>query len=141
MSELASEGLGPERLARLARRMRRADAAIEAMVDAAAGFSLQTWSGKGAIVIDSVSFAALPAEVALRLMGRALALTGDEGPAELGKLEAFMGALAAALAGRPPTGRFRRTLAGALVTLAGDHIYVERAPPRRNRGKSRQSRQ
>jgi tRNA(Ile)-lysidine synthase len=140
MSELASEGLGPERLARLARRMRRADAAIEAMVDAAAGFSQQTWSGKGPIVIDSVSFAALPAEVALRLMGRALALTGDEGPAELGKLEAFMGALAAALAGRPPTGRFRRTLAGALVTLAGDHIYVERAPPRRNRRKSRQSR-
>src|SRR5262249_2966280 len=121
------------RLARLARRMRRADAAIEAMVDAAAGFSQQTWSGKGPIVIDSVSFAALPAEVALRLMGRALALTGDWGAAGLGKFAAFMGR-----AGRPPTGRFRRPPAGALVTLAGDHIFVERAPPRRNRRKSRQ---
>jgi hypothetical protein len=29
------------------------------------------------------------------------------------------------------SGRFRRTLAGAMVTLAGSYITVERAPPRR----------
>ena len=35
--------------------------------------------------------------------------------------------------------KFRRTLAGALVTLAGDRITVERAPPRRA-GRKRQNR-
>jgi tRNA(Ile)-lysidine synthase len=137
MPELASEGLGPERLARLAHRIRRADAAIETMVDVAAGF-LQ-YSGKGPIVINTAAYTALPAEVALRLMGRALALAGDEGPVELGKLEAFMASLAAALANKPPAGRFRRTLAGALVTLAQDRIIVESAPARRNRAKSTKS--
>ncbi len=52
----------------------------------------------------------------------------------LGKLEDLAAALKAALTappagGRPP--RLRRTLAGALVTLAGDHIQIEAAPPRR----------
>jgi tRNA(Ile)-lysidine synthase len=137
MPGLASEGLGPDRLARLARRIRRADAAIEAMVDAAVRFAQESWSGKDPIIIQAAAFAALPAEVALRLMGRALALAGDEGPVELGKLEAFMAALAAALANRTAAaGRFRRTLAGALVTLAGDRIVVERAPTRRIRTKT-----
>jgi tRNA(Ile)-lysidine synthase len=136
MPELANEGLGPERLARLARRIRRADAAIETMVDAAASFTQNPWSGEGPIVIKADAYAALPAEVALRLMGRALALTGDEGPVELGKLEALMAALAAALANKPVSGRFRRTLAGALVTLDKDRIIVEPAPARRNRPKA-----
>ena len=35
----------------------------------------------------------LPAEVALRLLGRAIARAGDEGPVELGKLEALHAAL------------------------------------------------
>jgi tRNA(Ile)-lysidine synthase len=133
MPGLASEGLGAEQLARLARRIRRADAAIEAMVDAAARFSQESWSGHGPIVIRAAAFAALPAEVALRLLGRALALVGDEGPVELGKLETFMAALTVGLASRAPAGRFRRTLAGALVTLTGEKIVVETAPARRNR--------
>jgi tRNA(Ile)-lysidine synthase len=133
MPALASEGLGPGQLARLARRIRRADAAIEAMVDAAARFSQESWSGRGPIVIRAASFALLPAEVALRLLGRALALVGDEGPVELGKLETFMAALTTVLASEAPAGRFRRTLAGALVTLAGQQIIIETAPARRNR--------
>jgi tRNA(Ile)-lysidine synthase len=136
MPGLASEGLGAERLARLARRIRRADAAIEAMVDAAAGFAQASWSDQDPIIIQAAAFAALPAEVALRLMGRALTLAGDEGPVELGKLEAFMAALAVALARGTAAGRFRRTLAGALVTLAGDRIVVETAPARRIRTKT-----
>jgi tRNA(Ile)-lysidine synthase len=70
----------------------------------------------------------LPAEVALRLLGRAITRVGDEGPVELGKLEAFMAALAA-----NREGRFRRTLAGAMVTLAREHLVVERAPARKKR--------
>ena len=40
---------------------------------------------------------------------------GDEGPVELGKLEALYAALAAAA--KAARARFRRTLAGRLVTL------------------------
>jgi tRNA(Ile)-lysidine synthase len=73
--------------------------------------------------------------VALRLIGRAMTLVGDEGPVELGKLEALMAALAENLSDSTPGGRFRRTLAGALVTRAGNRIVIERAPTRRTRPK------
>ena len=54
---------------------------------------------------------------------------GNEGPVELGKLEA----LHAGLAASPDAARFRRTLAGAVVTRSGDRLTVERAPARRGR--------
>jgi tRNA(Ile)-lysidine synthase len=73
----------------------------------------------------------LPAEVALRLLGRAIDWVGDEGPVELGKLEALFAALALASTGQE---RLRRTLAGAVVILGDGRIAVERAPPRRQRG-------
>ena len=63
-------------------------------------------------------------EIALRLLGRAIAHAGDEGPVELGKLEALQAALSA-------SGPIRRTLAGALVTRRANVLTVERAPPRR----------
>ncbi len=72
--------------------------------------------------IVSPGYADLPAEVSLRLLGRAIAQVGNEGPVELGKLEALHAALAAALAeGR--SARFRRTLAGAVVTLSARHAH------------------
>jgi tRNA(Ile)-lysidine synthase len=80
------------------------------------------------VIFPADRFGRLPAEVALRLLGRAIAWTGDEGPVELGKLET----LAAELA-RTRSVRFRRTLAGAQVTLAGARLSIERAPPRRCR--------
>jgi tRNA(Ile)-lysidine synthase len=73
----------------------------------------------------------LPAEIALRLLGRAVARIGDEGPVELAKLEALKAALGAAQ--KAGTAGFRRSLAGAIVTLDGPEITVERAPPRRGR--------
>jgi tRNA(Ile)-lysidine synthase len=131
MPALAQEGLDASRFALLARRVRRADAAIElAVAAAAADLSAGPWSPRGPIDIAAPGFARLPAEVALRLIGRAVTLVGDEGPVELGKLESLTDALAAALA---DSVRFRRTLAGAVVTLTGDRIMVERAPARRNR--------
>jgi tRNA(Ile)-lysidine synthase len=129
IAQLAQEGLDAQRLSLLALRMRRADAAIEAIVNAVTPVATRPLVSPGAVTIDAGVLGSLPAEVALRLMGRAIANVGDEGPVELGKLEAFMAALAASAGGS----RFRRTLAGAMVTFAGDRIVVERAPTRRKR--------
>ena len=48
---------------------------------------------------------------------------------ELGKLEAFYEAMSRAL--DDEHAQFRRTLAGALVTVARDKITIEPAPPRK----------
>jgi tRNA(Ile)-lysidine synthase len=130
MHLLAAEGLDAQRLALLARRLRRAEATIETAVDAAVAALCPEGSfGRGLIVLDAQKFNGLPAEVSLRLLGRAIARAGDEGPVQLGKLEALHAAFAQAQQGRQ-TSRLRRTLAGALVTLAGERLSVERAPPR-----------
>jgi len=136
MPLLAREGLDVTRLARLATRAARAEAAIEAAVTAAAERVCPTHSSKsGTIMLNRDRFAELPAEVALRLLGRSIARVGDEGPVELGKLEALFDAIQEGFARRPSRyGRFRRTLAGALVTVGQDTIVVVRAPPRRRHG-------
>jgi tRNA(Ile)-lysidine synthase len=81
-------------------------------------------------VVFSSEYADLPAEIALRLLGRAITQVGNERLVELAKLEALYEALAVAMASGPRAARFRRTLAGALVTFDGQ-ITVERAPARR----------
>ena len=128
MPGLAIEGLDARRLASFARRMARADHAIEWAVDDAQA-RLFRQPAAGSIVLDR-RFAELPPEIALRLLARALARMGIEGPAELGKLEVFYAALMGAIAQKNRAARFRRTLAGALVTWTGE-ITVERAPARR----------
>ena len=80
------------------------------------------------MVMDGREFAELPAEIALRVLGRAIGQIGREGPVELGKLERL---LAAVLRSGATRSRVRRTLAGAMVTADADIIAVERAPPRR----------
>jgi tRNA(Ile)-lysidine synthase len=130
MCALAGEGLDARRLSLLARRLRRAEAAIEAAVDGAmAALSPAPWSERGPIVFDAGHFNRLPAEVALRLLGRAIARTGDEGSLQLGKLEILYEALQSANA--DDASHWRRTLAGALVTLGGTKLAIERAPARR----------
>jgi len=124
MPVLAREGLDARGLARLALRVRRVEATIEFAVAAAReALAPAPWRQGGPIVFETARFADLPAEVALRLLGRAIALAGDEGPVELGKLEMLYDSLK-----RAPG---RRTLAGALVTVTGTHLAVERAPARR----------
>jgi tRNA(Ile)-lysidine synthase len=127
MPTLAGEGLDAHRLALLARRMRRADATIETAVDAAIDVVSEGFGGCGPITINAEELGRLPAEVSLRVLGRAIDRLGDEGPLKLGKLEALHAALEAARAAKT---RLRRTLAGALITLAGGRILVENAPPR-----------
>jgi len=128
MTALAAEGLDARRLALLARRLRRADATIEAAVDAATAVVTDVpLSKRGPFSMDAEKLGGLPAEVALRVLGRAIVQAGDEGPLQLGKLEALHAALRAAMVDKV---RLRRTLAGALVTHSGGRISVETAPPR-----------
>jgi tRNA(Ile)-lysidine synthase len=127
MPALAGEGLDARGLARLAARMRRAEATVEFAVHAAQrALAPGPWRGRDPVVVESARFARLPAEVGLRLLGRAIAHAGYEGPVELGKLEVLYEAL------RQAPGRLRQTLAGAVVTLAGNTLKIDRAPARRN---------
>jgi tRNA(Ile)-lysidine synthase len=127
MPALAGEGLDARGLARLAARMRRAEATVEFAVDAAcAALAPPPWRHDAPVVFETGRFATLPAEVALRLLGRAVAHAGAEGSVELAKLEMLYDAL------RLARSRLRRTLAGALITLRNDRLTVERAPPRQH---------
>jgi tRNA(Ile)-lysidine synthase len=123
---LAAEGLDAKALTRLGARMRRADAAIEFAVSAAcSALAPEPWRARGSIVFPAGPFGELPADVALRLLGRAIAHVGNEGPVELGKLEVLYESLPG------PQASLRRTLAGALISLRDGKLTVERAPPRR----------
>jgi tRNA(Ile)-lysidine synthase len=133
MATLAREGLTPARLATLAARAQRIEDAVMETVDAIHGRLAPPSASAGRPVrLDAELFFRLPDEIALRLLGRLVGTIAAEGPVRLGKLEALFDALceAAMLRGAEFV-RFRRTLAGALVTLDGDRITIERAPPRR----------
>lgn len=126
MPRLALEGLDARGFARLAARMRRADATIEFAVEAASeSLAPRPWRAGGPVTFEAAGFASLPAEVALRLLGRAIAHAGNEGPVELAKLESLYDTMRQAGSG------LRRTLAGALITLDRERLVVERAPARR----------
>ncbi len=130
-SELAAEGLDGARLAGLARRLARADAALEAVVDEwLAGLSRRPWPEAGPVELDAGALFRLPDEISIRMLARAIERAGDEGPVELGKLEALHSAFAQSHAGNRS---LKRTLAGAAVSLEGDALAVTRAPARHNR--------
>ncbi|MEP9349950.1 tRNA lysidine(34) synthetase TilS [Xanthobacter sp. KR7-225] len=133
---LADEGLGAERLAAFARRMARADEALERATDqAGARLVLEPWREGAPVRLGLAGFLELPREIALRLLGRAVDRVGREGPAELAKLEALLERLCAAARNEPPA--FRRTLAGAMVTIRRRELCVSPAPERRKRPDSR----
>jgi tRNA(Ile)-lysidine synthase len=166
MPVLAAEGGDVRNLARLASRLARANQAVEVLVDGAErylalkdrqagepGFNAKVFDAKtfdaktsdaktfeaktsDAKTFDAKTFAAMPEEIRLRLLLRAIDRFGHEGPAELGKVEALLAAvdrtIAEAGAGRRP--RLKQTLAGALVSLVDGRIHIEPAPPRRPRG-------
>jgi tRNA(Ile)-lysidine synthase len=125
LPRLAAEGLDAKTLARLGSRMRRAEAAVEFAVGAArTALAPKPWHRRGPIVFAAGAFGDLPHEVGLRLLGRAIAHVGDEGPVELGKLEVVYDSVRAS----PPL--TRRTLAGALISLSDGKLTIECAPPR-----------
>jgi tRNA(Ile)-lysidine synthase len=151
MPVLAAEGGDARNLARLASRLARANQAVEVLVDGAerylalrdreaprAGFEANAFDDASAFdasTFDAKAFAAMPEEIRLRLLKRAIDRFGHEGPAELGKVEALLAALdqAGAKKGKERRPRLKQTLAGALVSLTDGRIRVEPAPLRRGR--------
>jgi len=130
MPQLAAEGGDVKSLARLASRLARANAAVEILADGAERY-LALKVADAANGFDAQAFAALPEEIRLRLLKRAIDRSGHEGPAELGKVEALLAALDRAVAERQP--RLKQTLAGAAISLTKGRIRIEAAPPRRGR--------
>ena len=118
---LAAEGGDAALFARLARRVRRAEAALEAARDAAR----REVAREGGF--DAPAFFALPQELRVRLLRAAV---GEIGAAalRLDRLEALETRLALARA----EGRGARlTLGRALVVLRGERLSFRPAPPRR----------
>ena len=145
MPVLAAEGGDARNLARLASRLARANAAVEVLADGAerylalrdreamhAGPNARNLNLK---MFDFEAFAAIPEEIRVRLLQRAIDRFGHEGPAELGKVEALLAALehAGAKKTRGQQQKLKQTLAGALISLVDGRIRVEPAPPRRRR--------
>jgi tRNA(Ile)-lysidine synthase len=133
---LAKEGIDASKLALLARRLYRADTAIEAVVNEAQIRASRVSNEKCESLNARLVFR-LPEEIGLRVMRRAVNRLGHEGPAELGKLEALYAALAEAWRGGE---RLRRTLAGALLDLSDDCLTVQAAPIRRSARKTQGNR-
>jgi tRNA(Ile)-lysidine synthase len=143
LPQLAAEGGDARNLARLAARLARANAAVEVLADGAERFLLLRDRGDapqpGVRSYEASAFAALPEEVRLRLLLRAINALGHEGPAELGKVESLMAALDQAMAAGPraaANGRpvLKQTLAGALISLVRGRIHIAPAPARRSKG-------
>ncbi|MFH6784625.1 MULTISPECIES: tRNA lysidine(34) synthetase TilS [Methylobacterium] len=137
---LAEEGLTATRLARLAGRLHRDEAALTAAAETALR-DLRRQNpghdpgGEGRLVLDGPGLAALPEAVTLRVVGLAVAsLHGsaaepDAAPARLERLERIvLGALLPALRAGTPC---RRTLAGLLLTAGAGRLILAPEPPRR----------
>jgi tRNA(Ile)-lysidine synthase len=156
MPVLAAEGGDARNLARLASRLARANQAVEVLVDGAERYLAlrEREASRPALragakvfdakVFDAEAFVAMPEEIRLRLLKRAIDRFGHEGPAELGKVEALLAVVDRAVAessrrlpklsqSRLGQSRLKQTLAGALVSLRDGRIRVEPAPPRRSR--------
>jgi tRNA(Ile)-lysidine synthase len=143
LPRLAAEGGDARLLARLAGRLARANAAVELFADGAERYlALKHGAAPAgdARIFDADAFAALPEEIKIRLLLRAINRFGHEGPAELGKVEGLLATLDQAVhatsGGRAPaptsTG-LKQTLAGALISVEKGQIRIAPAPARRRR--------
>jgi tRNA(Ile)-lysidine synthase len=125
---LAAEGGDARGLARLASRLARANEAVEVLADGAERY-LALRNDPSRPGLDARAFGGLPDEIRLRLLRRYLDRVGQEGPAELGKVEALLATLDRAIAAQSG---LKTTLAGAVVSLARGRIRITAAPPRRH---------
>ncbi|MBY0532567.1 MAG: tRNA lysidine(34) synthetase TilS [Xanthobacteraceae bacterium] len=125
---LAKEGITSANLALMARRLARANEALESMAEAfVEGQSQKEY----ATLLSSIEvLMAMPEEVSVRILRRLIDRVGHEGPAELGKVEALYGELLRDYLLDRPT---KRTLAGALISADRFNLNVAPAPPRKSR--------
>ena len=132
MPALADQGLDSERLALLARRIARLDAAAAAR---AASLLTDLLLPPGEAPVVQLRFSALlaePDEIVLRVVALALqAVPGIEVPARLERLEACVDALSRAAR---DAARTTRTLAGCVVILQADGTLALRPEGPRRRG-------
>lgn len=131
---LSAEGLTPERLSALAARARRADAALEGMVDAWLAAHPPIIQG-GTFALRVADWRSAPAEMRVRLLGRMIAQTaaGQGGaltPERLERLERLHDEAVAAAASDKP---LARNLRGVLVRIdrAGWLTFAPEPPRKR----------
>ncbi|MBI3701855.1 MAG: tRNA lysidine(34) synthetase TilS [Afipia sp.] len=136
MPALEVEGADARSLARAAARMARANAALEKMADGAERYlsKLEEMNRVGGF--SFAAFLAMSPEIRIRLLLRFIDRAGHEGPAELGKVEAVLEQIDRAYldANRKyDSVRFKRTLAGAVISISRNRVEIEPAPRRRTR--------
>jgi tRNA(Ile)-lysidine synthase len=131
LGALLALGLTREKLALSARRLQRARVALERSVDDFCDPLRHTLTTdpRGFIRIDAEALRRAPLEIAIRLLGRAVAAAGGaRAPVPLAKLEALAEAIGACASGH-------WTLARAKITATPGQILIERErgrvpPPR-----------
>ena len=123
---LEAEGLTAARLGLLACRMARMNRAIEKV--AAAAWSDAVRQNDTRTVLDGAVLLALPEEIGLRVLVRAIGRHADREPDRLARAEALFEAVRVALSEEKSLGR---TLAGAKIAVRAGKVTVSPAPPRR----------
>ncbi len=129
MHQMAGEGLGPERLAILAGRMRMLDEALAHQVGGLMDRCRRPSIVPGTVVMDGSAWLDEPFAVVQQLLSRVLSEVAPEGARErLEAVEGLAGSVLMAIAGGEA---LRKTLQGALVSVITDgRVIVAREPPR-----------
>jgi tRNA(Ile)-lysidine synthase len=131
LPQLAPEGITPERLAILARRLRRADEALALRAkDVLQAILLRRVEAE--MIVNGTALQAEPEEIRLRVL--ALCLEMVSGPAFIPRLERLERAEARLVEGLATGRRCRVSLGGALLTTAPDGTLGVRPEPMRRRG-------
>ena len=125
---LGSEGLTPERLARLARRLERWREVVDRAADRA--FEATAVSENAQVSVEGAKLLGEPEEIFARVLSRAVDTVAPASRhRRLERLEALAAALAAALRRNVP---FRANLGGALITVGpSGRVVIRPEPPRR----------
>jgi tRNA(Ile)-lysidine synthase len=133
MPVLAEEGLDAERLAALAERLARADAAIEHSVAGLLPTLLLPGDAPGRAGLRFGDLARQPDEIVLRVVSRALERAGGAG-GDLPRLERLESCVFALLEAVRRGAAMTRTLSGYVLTLGVDGILTLAPEPARRRG-------